>query len=79
MKCQFCDSPAKVHLTKLVKGPKTKKLELHLCERCARQHNLLPDAAAGPGVRFVLPPDSVLRTVSGFVLRISSFPERGRA
>lgn len=42
MKCQFCDNPATVHLTNLSKGSK-KKQELHLCEGCARKHNLIPD------------------------------------
>lgn len=40
MKCQFCDNPATVHLTDIVNK---KKRELHLCERCARKHNLIPD------------------------------------
>jgi protein arginine kinase activator len=41
MKCQFCDKPATVHLTNIAKGGK--KQVLHLCERCARKHNLIPD------------------------------------
>ncbi len=40
MKCQFCDNPASVHLTDIVQG---KKREMHLCEGCAREHNLIPD------------------------------------
>jgi protein arginine kinase activator len=40
MKCQFCDNPATVHLTDIVNK---KRRELHLCEGCARQHNLIPD------------------------------------
>jgi protein arginine kinase activator len=44
MKCQFCDNLATVHLTKIVKANKLKQ-ELHLCERCARRHNLIPDQA----------------------------------
>ena len=40
MKCMFCDSPATVHLTDIVNK---KKREAHLCERCARERNLLPD------------------------------------
>ena len=40
MKCMFCDSPATVHLTNIVSG---KKRETHLCEKCARERNLLPD------------------------------------
>ena len=42
MKCKFCDAPASVHLTEVVDR---KKRELHLCERCARRHNLIPDQA----------------------------------
>jgi protein arginine kinase activator len=37
--CQFCGSPATVHLTDIVHK---KKREMHLCEGCARKHNLLP-------------------------------------
>jgi len=44
LKCQFCDNLATVHLTKIVKGNKAKQ-EVHLCERCARKHNLIPDQA----------------------------------
>ncbi len=40
MKCQFCDNPATVHLTDIVNK---KKRELHLCEGCARKHDLIPD------------------------------------
>ena len=40
MKCMFCDNPATVHLTDIVNK---KKREAHLCERCARERNLLPD------------------------------------
>jgi protein arginine kinase activator len=40
VKCQICENLATVHLTDFVN--KTKR-ELHLCERCARERNLLPD------------------------------------
>lgn len=40
MKCMFCDNPASVHLTE--RGSKKKKREVHLCEACARKHNLVP-------------------------------------
>jgi protein arginine kinase activator len=40
MKCQFCDNPAMVHLTDIIHK---KKREMHLCEECAREHNLIPD------------------------------------
>jgi protein arginine kinase activator len=41
MKCQICDNPATVHLTDIVNK---KKRELHLCERCARERNLIPES-----------------------------------
>jgi protein arginine kinase activator len=40
MKCQICDNPATVHLTDIVNK---KKRELHLCTRCARERNLIPE------------------------------------
>lgn len=40
MKCQICESPATVHLTDIVNK---KKRELHLCEKCARERNLIPE------------------------------------
>jgi protein arginine kinase activator len=40
MKCQICDNPATVHLTDIVNK---KKRELHLCERCARERNLIAE------------------------------------
>jgi protein arginine kinase activator len=44
MKCQYCENAATVHLTKIVKANKSKQ-EIHLCESCARKHNLIPDQA----------------------------------
>jgi protein arginine kinase activator len=38
MKCQRCSSPATVHLTDIVNGHKK---ELHLCQQCAEQQQLL--------------------------------------
>ena len=40
MKCHYCDNPATVHLTDIISK---KKRERHLCENCAREHNLFPD------------------------------------
>ena len=40
MKCQNCDNPATVHLTDIVNK---KKRELHLCTKCARERNLIPE------------------------------------
>jgi len=38
MKCQYCSNPATVHLTDVVKK---QKKELHLCQACAEQQQLL--------------------------------------
>src|SRR5262249_27824947 len=38
MKCQYCSNPATVHLTDLVKK---EKKELHLCQSCAEQQQLI--------------------------------------
>jgi protein arginine kinase activator len=38
MKCQCCANPATVHLTDIVNG---QKKELHLCQTCAEQQQLL--------------------------------------
>lgn len=38
MKCQSCSSPATVHLTDIVNGHKK---ELHLCQACAEQQEIL--------------------------------------
>ncbi len=40
MKCMFCENPATVHLTERVNN---KKREAHLCEKCAKERNLLPN------------------------------------
>jgi len=40
MKCQSCANPATVHVTDVING--TKK-ELHLCQSCAEQQQLLKD------------------------------------
>src|SRR6185369_1968813 len=40
VKCQYCDSPATVHLTDIVNK---KKREQHLCTKCARERNLIPE------------------------------------
>jgi protein arginine kinase activator len=40
VKCQICESPATVHLGEIVNK---KKRELHLCEKCARERNLIPE------------------------------------
>jgi protein arginine kinase activator len=38
MKCHYCSNPATVHLTDLVKK---QKKELHLCQACAEQQQLI--------------------------------------
>jgi protein arginine kinase activator len=40
MKCQSCSNPATVHLTDIVAG---QKKELHLCEACAEQKQLVKE------------------------------------
>lgn len=39
--CQFCGAPATVHLTKIVN---LKKHDMHLCDRCEKQQNLIPSS-----------------------------------
>jgi protein arginine kinase activator len=39
MKCQLCSNPATMHLTRMINK---QKLEIHLCEACAREQNLIP-------------------------------------
>jgi protein arginine kinase activator len=51
MKCQFCSKPASVHLTDIVHK---KKREMHLCEACAREKNLIPDPPGELNVPAVL-------------------------
>jgi protein arginine kinase activator len=38
VKCQLCSNPATVHLTDIVESHKK---ELHLCQNCAEQHQLV--------------------------------------
>jgi protein arginine kinase activator len=38
VKCQFCSKPATVHLTDIVQN---QKKEVHLCQACAEQHQLI--------------------------------------
>ena len=38
LKCQFCSSPATVHLTHI---ENSQKKEMHLCQACAEKHNLV--------------------------------------
>jgi protein arginine kinase activator len=40
MKCQACGQPATVHVTEL---KQMQKRELHLCEACARKHQLVTE------------------------------------
>jgi protein arginine kinase activator len=45
MKCTFCGQPATIHLTDIVQR---QKREMHLCERCARERQLLPAPLGTP-------------------------------
>jgi protein arginine kinase activator len=65
VKCQICDNPASVHLTDIVNK---KKRELHLCERCARERNLIPDQ---PG------PQLDLKALLNML--VNPFPQAGEA
>ena len=40
MKCLLCSKTATVHLTDIVNK---KKREMHLCDACAREKNLIPE------------------------------------
>ena len=45
-KCMFCNKPATIHIEEIVN---LKQRRAHLCERCARERNLLPDTP-GPQI-----------------------------
>ena len=51
MKCDFCSNPASVHLTKAVNKQIS---EIHLCEDCAREKNLIPNSPQDLNVPAVL-------------------------
>lgn len=51
MKCQFCSKPATIHLTDIVNK---QKREMHLCDACAREKNLIPDPPEELNVKAVL-------------------------
>jgi protein arginine kinase activator len=40
--CQMCGAPATVHLTDIINK---QKRETHLCERCAKEHKIIPDSS----------------------------------
>lgn len=40
MKCQFCGKPSTIKLTDIAKK---KKRVIHLCEACAKKHDLVPE------------------------------------
>ena len=46
--CQYCARKATIHLTDIIQHTKT---ETHLCEECAREKKIIPDA---PGPQFNL-------------------------
>ena len=51
MKCEYCSNPATVHLTKVINKHIS---EIHLCEECAREKNLIPNAPQDLNVPAVL-------------------------
>ncbi len=42
-RCQFCGAASTIHLTDLQEGVKR---EMHLCERCGREHDLIPESSS---------------------------------
>jgi protein arginine kinase activator len=62
----YCDNPATVHLTDIVNK---KKREAHLCERCAREHNLLTDP---PGPQINL--NALVKLLAAPIQRTDSDP-----
>lgn len=40
-RCQFCSAPSTIHLTDVQEGLVR---SMHLCERCGREHDLIPEA-----------------------------------
>lgn len=44
MKCKYCSSPATIHLTEIIQK---KMRDMHVCEACAREQNLISDSAEG--------------------------------
>ena len=40
-RCQFCGAASTIHLTDIQNNTKR---EMHLCERCGREHDLIPEA-----------------------------------
>jgi len=51
MQCHYCKNPASVHLTKVVNKAIS---EMHLCEECAREKNLIPNSPSDLNVPAVL-------------------------
>jgi protein arginine kinase activator len=62
-KCQFCSKPAALHLTRIINK---QKLEMVLCEACAREQNLIGDA----------PQELAVPAIVQFVLGASASPVR---
>lgn len=49
--CKFCGAPATVHVTDLIHK---KMREMHICEACAREKNVVPAAPADMNVQALL-------------------------
>lgn len=49
--CKFCGSPSTIHLTDIIHK---KKREMHLCEACAREKNIISPAPADLNVPALL-------------------------
>ena len=79
MKCMFCNKPGTIRLMKFVNQ---KKREVHLCERCARERNLLPEPPAPPIdlkalMNLLMPPISIQSGASSQQPAEPSCPECG--
>lgn len=66
MKCDNCNNTATVHLTEIRSG---KKLEKHLCEKCAAQSDALPAKSHTP----------INELLTNFVLAHSGMPKETTA
>src|SRR5882757_6912409 len=66
MKCDNCNNPATVHLTEIRSG---KKIEKHLCEKCAAQTEGFPAKSHTP----------INELLTNFVLAHSGIPKETTA
>ena len=65
-RCQFCGAPSTIHLTDIQNNTKR---QMHLCERCGREHELIPDA---PSPQLNLP--ALLQLLLGEMAQAAATP-----